>query len=172
MPNKNRACGGFNAVRMIALIPLLAVLVACAAPTKTEFPDSRLKTLSSGYEGRSTKNFAQTRDDLLAAIESRGLKVFTVIDHQKGAASIDIEIEPAATIVFGNPRGGTPLMQADPAIAVELPLKAAVVQQRGEVFVVMQNLDRFATHYDLETEATRLGNIQNMIKGLLQSATR
>ena len=161
-------CDGVSVLTVLGLT--LCLLTACVSPSKSPVTTSRLTQLNSGYEAISSKGFAQTRDDLISAIESRGFKVFSVIDHQKGAASVDIDLEPTATIVFGNPKGGTPLLIADRAIAVDLPLKAAVLQQRGQVFVVMQDVSLFSRNYDLASESARLENLQQLMKGLLRSA--
>ncbi len=156
--------------------PLLFILaMLCAACTSNPVPlatdtVSRLDSLNTGYERRSNKSFAVTVADLQSAIDAKGLRVFALIDHQKGAASVNLQLSPAVTLIFGNPMGGTPLMQSDPAIAVDLPLKAAVVQRDQNVYVVMQNLDRFGQDYALDSQAERLGKIRGLMKGLLKSA--
>ena len=53
---------------------------------------------------------------------------------------------------------------------MDLPLKAAVLQQRGQVFVVMQDVSLFSRNYDLASESARLENLQQLMKGLLRSA--
>ena len=67
---------------------------------------------------------------LEAAVTQHGLSVFASIDHAAGAASAGLELRPTALLIFGNARGGTPLMQAVQTIGIDLPLKVLVWQDR------------------------------------------
>ncbi|MEH6527617.1 MAG: DUF302 domain-containing protein [Sneathiella sp.] len=66
----------------------------------------------------------KTLDRLGIALERKGIKVFARIDHAKGAESVGLELPPTSLIIFGNPKMGTPLMASNPAIGLDLPLKA------------------------------------------------
>jgi uncharacterized protein (DUF302 family) len=61
-------------------------------------------------------------------IRAQGMKVFARIDHATGAAEAGLELRPTELIIFGNARGGTPLMQASHTAGIDLPLKALVWQ--------------------------------------------
>jgi uncharacterized protein (DUF302 family) len=63
---------------------------------------------------------------LEAAIKVRGITVFARINHTSLAAGAGMTLRPTEVIIFGNPRGGTPLMQAKQTIGIDLPLKALV----------------------------------------------
>jgi len=65
---------------------------------------------------------------LEAAVNAKGMSVFARIDHAAGAASIGTLLRPTQVLIFGNPKGGTPLMQSTQTIAVDLPLRALVWQ--------------------------------------------
>jgi len=65
-------------------------------------------------------------DRLEAEIRARGMKVFARIDHATGAAEAGLELRPTELIIFGNARGGTPLMQSVQTVGIDLPLKALV----------------------------------------------
>ena len=67
-------------------------------------------------------------DRLDAEIRARGLTIFARIDHAAGAAEVGLKLRPTQLIVFGNARGGTPLMQSVQTIGIDLPLKALVWQ--------------------------------------------
>jgi uncharacterized protein (DUF302 family) len=67
-------------------------------------------------------------DRLEAEIRGKGLTVFAQIDHGAGAAEVGLELRPTTLIIFGNARGGTPLMQAAQTAGIDLPLKALVWQ--------------------------------------------
>jgi uncharacterized protein (DUF302 family) len=67
-----------------------------------------------------------TMDRLDAEIHAKGLNVFARIDHAAGAAEVGLTLAPTELIVFGNARGGTPLMQSVQTVGIDLPLKALV----------------------------------------------
>ena len=69
-----------------------------------------------------------TMDRLDAEIRAKGLNVFARIDHAAGAAEVGLTLAPTELIIFGNARGGTPLMQSVQTIGIDLPLKALVWQ--------------------------------------------
>lgn len=87
---------------------------------------------------RSPHPFADTVQRLLDAFATRGIKVFATIDQQAEARSVGLDMPPTTLIVFGNPKAGTPLMLANPAVGVDLPLKLLVSEARpGEVSVLL-----------------------------------
>jgi uncharacterized protein (DUF302 family) len=68
----------------------------------------------------------ETTDRLARVVEAAGLTVFARVDHGAGAASVGMELRPTELLIFGNPRGGTPLMQDQQTAGIDLPLKALV----------------------------------------------
>lgn len=70
----------------------------------------------------------ETMERLVAAIEAHGMSVFARVDHAAGARSAGLELRPTELLLFGNPRGGTPLMQAAQTVGIDLPLRALVWQ--------------------------------------------
>ena len=70
-------------------------------------------------------------DRLETEIRARGMKVFARIDHAVGASEAGLELRPTEVIIFGNARGGTPLMQSVQTIGIDLPLKALVWEDAG-----------------------------------------
>src|SRR4029077_11480424 len=79
-------------------------------------------TLRSNYDPK------ETMDRLEAAAKAKGLTVFAHVDHAAGAAAVGLPLRPKDLLVFGNARGGTPLMQSAQTIAIDLPLKILVWQ--------------------------------------------
>src|SRR5438045_3288700 len=65
-------------------------------------------------------------DRLQAEIRAKGMTVFARIDHAAGAAEVGLTLRPTELIIFGNARGGTPLMQSAQTVGIDLPLKALV----------------------------------------------
>ena len=70
----------------------------------------------------------ETMDRLAAAVTSAGMTVMARIDHAAAAETVGLALRPTEVLVFGNPKAGTPLMQAVPTLAIDLPLKALVWQ--------------------------------------------
>jgi len=70
----------------------------------------------------------ETMDRLETEIRAKGMTVFARIDHAAGAAEVGLELAPTELIIFGNARGGTPLMQAVQTVGIDLPLKVLVWQ--------------------------------------------
>jgi uncharacterized protein (DUF302 family) len=70
----------------------------------------------------------ETMDRLEAEIRARGMTVFARIDHAAGAAEVGLPLRPTELLIFGSAKAGTPLMQANQAIGIDLPLKALVVE--------------------------------------------
>jgi uncharacterized protein (DUF302 family) len=73
----------------------------------------------------------ETLDRLIAEVAARGMTVFARVDHAAGAAEVGLPLRPTEVVIFGNARGGTPLMQADQAIGIDLPLKALVFEDEA-----------------------------------------
>jgi uncharacterized protein (DUF302 family) len=73
---------------------------------------------------KSTFPVKETVDRLARLIESKGLTVFCRIDHAANAVSAGLHLRPTEVLIFGNAKGGTPLMEANQTIGIDLPLKA------------------------------------------------
>ncbi len=111
----------------------------------------------------SSSGYAETLDRLLAAIAGRGLTVFAQIDHAAAAREVDLELADEAVVVFGNPRAGTPLMQEDPRVGIELPLRV-LIWDRGDAVVVGYNDPReLARSYDVSRRATTLDAMASLL---------
>ena len=70
----------------------------------------------------------ETMQRLEAEVRAKGMTVFAHVDHAAGAAAVGLPLRPTDLLIFGNARGGTPLMQSQQAIGIDLPLKALVYQ--------------------------------------------
>ena len=82
-------------------------------------------------------------DESVQRLESlfgqKGLQVFAVIDHSGEAAKVGLKMRPTKVVIFGSPKGGTPLMVAAPTLAIDLPLKALVSEDENGKVVVSYN---------------------------------
>jgi uncharacterized protein (DUF302 family) len=81
-----------------------------------------LTTIPSSYGPKDTT------DRLEAEIKARGMTLFARIDHAAGAAEVGLSLRPTEVLIFGNAKGGTPLMQSNQTIGIDLPLKVLVWQ--------------------------------------------
>ncbi len=83
-------------------------------------------------QGIVTRPTPHSVDQAVARIEAflqaHGIKLFAVVDHSGEAAAVGLDMPPTKLLIFGNPKGGTPLMLAAPSIALDLPLKILVTQ--------------------------------------------
>jgi uncharacterized protein (DUF302 family) len=78
----------------------------------------------------------ETVQRLEAAFTGKGMQIFAVIDHSGEAEKVGLKMRPTKVVIFGSPKGGTPLMVAAPSLAIDLPLKALVAEdERGKVSV-------------------------------------
>ena len=73
----------------------------------------------------------ETMDRVAAAVTSRGISIMARIDYAAATAAVGMELRPTEVLIFGNPRAGTPLMQAVQTVGIDLPLKALVWQDEG-----------------------------------------
>jgi len=89
------------------------------------------------------------------AIERRGLTVFARIDHAAGARAAGLALDDELLVLFGSPISGTPLMQSDRRIGIELPLRMLVWREGDDVLVGYRDPRELAVAYDVAAlEAT------------------
>lgn len=90
---------------------------------------------------------------LEASFAEKGLKVFAVIDHSGEAEKVGLKMAPTRVLIFGSPKGGTPLMVAAPSLAIDLPLKALVAEDAsGKVSVTYNNPEYLQQRHDVPAE--------------------
>ena len=78
----------------------------------------------------------ETVDKLKTILESKGVKLFALIEHSGEAEKVGLKMSPTKLLIFGNPKGGTPLMLAAPSVAIDLPLKILVAEDsQGKVWI-------------------------------------
>ena len=74
---------------------------------------------------------SETMERLEAEVRSKGMTVFAHVDHAAGAVGVGLSLRPTDLLIFGNAKGGTPLMQSVQTIGIDLPLKALVWQDES-----------------------------------------
>lgn len=98
---------------------------------------------------RSSSGYVETVRLLVEAIEQRGLTVFASVDHAAGARAVGMELADEQVVVFGSPQSGTPLMQSDPRVGIELPLRMLVWREGDEVLLGYRDPRDLSGTYDV-----------------------
>ena len=75
---------------------------------------------------QSNHSVDETVEKVRAILQSKGITLFALIDHSGEAANVGMKMRPTKLLVFGNPKGGTPVMLAAPSSAIDLPLKILI----------------------------------------------
>lgn len=119
---------------------------------------------------RSDAGYAETTRSLVAAIERRGLTIFARIDHAAGAREAGLELADEQVVLFGSPRSGTPLMQLDPRIGIELPLRMLVWRDGEQVLLGHDDPRALARSYDVSAHAQTLEQMAALLDALATEA--
>lgn len=115
---------------------------------------------------KSAHSVADTGTRLVAAIEARKLTLFARIDHAAGAKKIDKALRPTEVFIFGNPNGGTPLMECAQSMGIDLPLKMLVWQTGdGSVMLGYNDPAWLAKRHGTECEPP-VGNVARALDGI------
>ena len=120
----------------------------------------------------STRGPKDTMDRLESLVKERGLNVFARIDHAAGAAKIGKTLRPTEVLIFGNPQGGTPLMECAQSAGIDLPLKALVWQdEAGRVWIGYNDPAYLAARHGAASCPAATG-LAKALAGLVQEAVR
>ena len=119
---------------------------------------------------RSSSSYVETASALVAAIERRGLTVFARIDHAAGARKVGLELADEEVVLFGSPRSGTPLMQDDPRIGIELPLRMLVWREGQDVLLGHHDPRELASTYDVSANRETLEQMAALLNALAGEA--
>lgn len=110
---------------------------------------------------------SETLDRLTDALTSVGLLVFARIDHARNAQEVGMELRPTELLIFGNPKGGTPLMQDKQTSGIDLPVKAlAWEDEAGKVWLTYNEAAWLATRHELGAQS------QDAIKAIASGLAR
>jgi uncharacterized protein (DUF302 family) len=120
---------------------------------------------------RSRLSYSETVAALSKAITSAGNTVFATIDQSAAASEVGLTLRPTTLILFGNPKGGTPLMQAFPLVALELPLKILVWEDGGAVSVAYVPMSEIAERYGVTGMDDRIAAMNGALEKLTDALT-
>ncbi len=126
-----------------------------------------LVVVPSPHDARTTMN----RFESIA--REKGMNVFARIDHAAGAAKVGKSLPPTEVLIFGNPQGGTPLMQCARTVGIDLPLKALVWQdEAGKVWLGYNDPAWLAGRHRIGECGEAVQNMNKALAGFAAAATR
>ena len=114
-----------------------------------------------------------TMDRMAAAITAHGVEVFARIDFTAIAAKAGLALRPTELLIFGSPRGGTPLMQADQTIGIDLPLKALIYEdEAGKTWLAYNDPHWLARRHGLAATAAAVDAMATALAALAAETTQ
>ncbi|MBS1303845.1 DUF302 domain-containing protein [Loktanella sp. SALINAS62] len=137
-----------------------ALILALASPAAAE-----IRTV------QSLKSVPDTMDALEAAVEEAGATVFARVDHTAGAEAVDMDLSPSQLLIFGNPRLGTPAMQADIQTGLVLPLRVLVYEgDQGDVQVAYERVSDMFDGFGVDVTADYVAQMESALRMLADRA--
>jgi uncharacterized protein (DUF302 family) len=112
---------------------------------------------------------AVTMNKLEAIVKERGLNVFARIDHAAGATKVGKTLRPTELLIFGNPQGGTPLMECAQTAGIDLPLKALVWQDEAGKVMLSYNDPAFLAKRHGAASCPVVENLSKALGGIAQA---
>src|SRR5271165_706720 len=101
----------------------------------------------------SNHSVDQTVEKLKGILQAKGVTLFALVDHSGEAEKVGLKMPPTKLLIFGSPKGGTPLMLAAPSIAIDLPLKILVWEDsQGRVWVSYNSPEYLQERHGLPQE--------------------
>ncbi len=121
----------------------------------------------------STYSVKETMDKFETLVKSKGMSIFARVDHKKNAVGIDMKMNDAEVLIFGNPKGGTVLMNQDIAVSLDLPLRVAVYKDTdGKVWLSYHNPQDLKGSYNVEGGAKVLNKVEGALDKLTTAVTQ
>jgi uncharacterized protein (DUF302 family) len=126
-----------------------------------------IKTVASAFAPKDTM------DRLEAVVRAKGMMVFARIDHAADDAAVGLPLRPTELLIFGNARAGTPLMQSNQLVGIDLPLKALVWQDAaGKTWLSYDEPSWIASRHGGDAELDRIaGAMAPGLAALAKAAT-
>ncbi|MCG8561603.1 MAG: DUF302 domain-containing protein [Hyphomicrobiales bacterium] len=122
---------------------------------------------------QSNHSVAKTLDRLAEILKSKGATVFARVDHAAGAKKIGTDMKPTQLLIFGNPKLGTPLMQAERKIGLDLPMKAlAWEDDAGKVWLAYGAPADLKTRYQVSGQDKVFGKMTGVLGKLTDAAIK
>ena len=114
--------------------------------------------------------FEETVVALQKELNSRGITIFATIDHKKAAEAVGKSMPPATVLIVGNPKVGTALMQENPRLAIELPLKILIYKEEKIVRIRYEKIAAIAEKYHIKQNFATAEKIDTAMQQLIKLA--
>ena len=99
---------------------------------------------------KSPYGLNETLGQLLKVLIEHDMTIFAIVNHSGGAAQVGISMPNTKLVIFGNPKGDTEFMLADPNFSIDLPLKIIVRENKDTTEIVYQKIEELATRYQVK----------------------
>ena len=121
---------------------------------------------------QSAHDVKTTADRFENILKTKGMTIFTRIDHAEGAKKVGKTLPATELIIFGNPKVGTPLMQCQQSIAIDLPQKALIWQDKnGQTWLSYNDINYLTKRHNLTGCNKVIRKIEKVLNNLAKSAT-
>ena len=168
-------------LKIISIATLALTLSSCASVENilnSSNNSAAIKDMTTSVDGKkglvtmqSNHSVKDTADKLVSIIESKGMKVFARVDHQKNAQGVDLTLRPTQVIMFGNPTAGTPLMNCEQSVAIDLPQKILISEDTDKkVWLSYNNPEYLKTRHNIKGCDTEIANIAKALNSVSKAA--
>jgi uncharacterized protein (DUF302 family) len=121
---------------------------------------------------KSAHSVPATVDRVIAALGRRGITVFARIDHAAGARKAGLELADEELVIFGDPRAGTVLMQADAAVGYELPLRLLIWDAGGQTMIGYRPPTELRNDFAVTVQLETLRRMENLLEQITAETSR
>lgn len=118
----------------------------------------------------SPLTFEETVAALQKTLNSKGITIFATIEHHKAAEAVGENMQPATVLIVGNPKVGTALMQENPRLAIELPLKILIYKEEKIVRIRYEKISAIAEKYHIKQNFATAEKIDAAMRQLIKLA--
>ena len=168
-------------LKTISIAALALILSSCASVENilnSSNNSAAIKDMNTSVDGKkglvtlqSNHSVKDTADKLVSIIESKGMKVFARVDHQKNAQGVDLTLRPTQVIMFGNPTAGTPLMNCEQSVAIDLPQKILISEDTDKkVWLSYNHPEYLKTRHNIKGCDTEIANIAKALNSVSKAA--
>ncbi len=150
-------------MRMLKTMGIAVSVLALFATARAGAGDGLITVLSE-------RSVAEAAEAARSIIEEKGLTFFFQVDHAANARSAGLSLRPTVVLVFGNPKIGTPLMEAAPSLAVDLPQKLLITAVDGETRILYNDPGYLAGRHGLSGDDPRIRKIRGVLESIAAGA--
>lgn len=120
---------------------------------------------------KSHSSVATTTERLQHILEEQGMTIFNHISHSEGAKKAGLELRETELLIFGNPKAGTPLMQCQQSVAIDLPQKALIWQDEAEQVWISYNEPHYLAKRHSVTECSEaFAKVKHALEKMVKQA--